>query len=82
MQTDPTAAELDAICARLTKAQLEALVKAELDGHLGRYFSRFISVAERRGLVKARLGIAVFFGVMLTPLGVATRKRLIERMNG
>ncbi len=85
--TDPTAAELDAICARLTKAQREALVNLPHDGS---YADEYTSPpwpnihlrAELSGLGRMRPNTRFRHGFGLTPLGVATRKRLIERMNG
>lgn len=68
--TDPTAAELDAICARLTKAQREAAMDELLS--LRRGVSRVRRQLFGKGLVQAN--------GLLTPLGVATRKRLIKRM--
>jgi hypothetical protein len=65
--------------AKLTKAQREALIKAELDGNLGRYFSRFISAPAGRGLVKAGLGTAVWSGIMLSQTGLAVRAFLASK---
>lgn len=77
MTHSPDHAERAAIVAAgLTKAQREALLKAELDGNLGRYFARFISEPAGRGLVKAGLGTAVWSGVMLSALGLAVRASL------
>lgn len=70
--------EAEKIAAGLTKAQREALIRAELDGNLGRYFSRFISAPAGRGLIKAKLGTAVWSGVMLNALGEEVRA-LLER---
>ena len=67
------------IAGKLTKAQREALLKAELDGNLGRYFSRFISMQAGRGLIKAGLGTAVWSGVVLSARGLAVRTILQEQ---
>ncbi len=81
--TDPTAAELDAICARLTKAQRIILFAAEEGWRvpsakgLGSHRWQAIYNTRRAGMIELRSDL-----FRLTPLGVATRKRLIERMNG
>lgn len=70
--------QVRAVAGKLTRAQLEALIKAEPDGTLGRYFARFISVPAGRGLVKAQLGTAVWSGVMLSSLGEQVREHLLN----
>lgn len=74
-----TESELIALAGKLTKAQADALIKAEIDGTLGRYFSRFISVPAGRGLVKAGLATAVWSGVVLSKKGEALRNHLRAR---
>lgn len=79
--TDPTAAELDAICARLTKAQREHILVSESGGWFAGGDEGLGWIFRRKSLIQ--IGLArpgVMFGFALTPLGVATRKRLIERM--
>jgi hypothetical protein len=68
--------DIEAIARGLTKAQREALMKAELDRGIGRYFSRFISISAGKGLIKARLGTAVWSGVMINDRGLAVRDHL------
>lgn len=70
------------LAAGLTKAQREALLKAELDDNVDRYFTRFISEPAGRSLVKAGLGTAVWSGVMLSELGLAVRASLHDTVRG
>lgn len=72
-ERDPSVSEAEKIAAGLSKAQREALINAELDGNLGLYFARFISVPTGRGLVKARLATAVWSGVMISDRGLEIR---------
>lgn len=76
--TNP-AESVERIARGLTKAQREVLVRAEMDGNLGRYFSRFIGVAEGKALVKAQLATAVWSGIMLSARGLAVRQHLLEQ---
>lgn len=70
MQTDAE------VAAKLTKAQRKALMRAELDEKVDRYFVRFISISIGRGLVKAGLGTAVWSGVVLSDLGLRVAQHL------
>lgn len=74
----PRKDEVREIAEALSDAQRAALTKAEVDGNLGRYFSRFISIPAGRGLVKAGLATAVWSGVMLSRLGEQVRAYLKE----
>lgn len=64
------------IAGQLTKAEKAAIVKAELDGNLNRYFSRFIGMREGKALVRRGLGTAVWSGIMLSTSGEAVRAHL------
>lgn len=71
--------DVAAVAAKLTAGQRTALLRAELDGNLDRYFARFISVPVGRGLVRAQLGTAVWSGVVLSELGVTVRAHLTDQ---
>lgn len=68
------------IAGRLTKAQRRALVRAEPDGKLGKFFIRWwvANGVVLRALKRKDLGFSVWSGLCLTPLGLAVRQH-IER---
>ncbi|WP_293921181.1 hypothetical protein [Sphingobium sp. UBA5915] len=68
--------DIEKIAAALTEAEREALLKAEIDGNLGRWFSRFISIPAGKGLVRRGLATTVWSGVMLSSTGLAVRAHL------
>jgi len=68
--------DIEKIAAGLTAAQRKALLKAELDGNLGCWFSRFISISAGKGLVRRGLATAVWSGVVLSSTGLAVRAHL------
>lgn len=71
--TPPDPQQVAEIAGRLSKAQREAIAKAEFDGKVGRYFSRFIGEREGKALVRLGLGTAVWSGLMLSSSGEAVR---------
>ena len=68
--------DIAAIVAKLTPGVRDALARAELDGNLGRYFTRWTTVKVGKALVKQELGTAVWSGVMLSSLGEQVRAAL------
>lgn len=73
-------ADLDDIVRGMTKAQADAVLRAEEDGHLGNLFIRWWQANGRtlRALRRKGLGISVWSGVMLSKAGLEVRARLLS----
>lgn len=71
--------DVEAIVRGLSPADKGALIDAERDGNLGRYFTRFIARHVGKRLVRLGLGTAVWSGVMLSTTGEAVRTYLLSQ---
>ncbi len=72
------------IAEGLTKAQREALARAEPDGQLGLYFLRWwhANAPTLKAIRKRGLGTTTWSGLALTPLGQQVRAHLEQRNDG
>ncbi|WP_370171332.1 hypothetical protein [Sphingobium abikonense] len=70
--------DLETLAKGLTAEQREAVLKAEYNDKVGRWFARFISIHAGKGLVCHGLATAVWSGAMLSSTGEALRTYLME----
>jgi hypothetical protein len=70
--------EVRKIAGGLSRSQAHALLMAEPEGHLGKFFVRWWQTNARtmQSLRKRGLGPTVWSGVMLTETGLAVRAEL------
>ena len=69
-----------AILNGLSGTQRQALCRAEPDGNLGGYFVRWwhTNGPTMRALCRKELGVSVWSGLVLTPLGLLLRTTLLQ----
>jgi hypothetical protein len=79
--SEDNAPDVAAIAGRLSEAQRRAVMRAEQNGHLGRYFVSWwhANGTTLRALRRKGLGVPCWSGVMLTALGLALRNHLMEK---
>lgn len=76
--------DLSKLAVSLSVQQRGAILRAEIDGHLGNRFVRRWHANGRtlRSIRKKGLGMTVWSGIMLTPLGLSVFAHLKENDRG